>query len=182
MVADLKTEPSDGFTMMFGIQRVSFHTTWSQFLGTSQAFFCCWEISLCTKQQLKKNMSNCFTSFPPALLVYLLKVILNKSSQIFAQQSPFKTFSSGTKNCWTCLLPLGWLLMHFQGRMLSLLSCTEWQQALTASLAQRNLNEMAPALGSTRPLKMDRSIYKNTCTSGCSPLLRGEVEQHRMGE
>lgn len=51
----------------------------------------------------------------------------------------------------------------------SLLSCTEWQQALTASPAQRNLNKMALALGSTRPLKMDRSIYKNTCTSGCTP-------------
>lgn len=47
------------------------------------------------------------------------------------------------------------------------LSSTEWQQALTASLAQRNLRTMVPALGGMGPLKMDRSIYKNTLTSGC---------------
>lgn len=39
------------------------------------------------------------------------------------------------------------------------LSSTEWQQALTASLNQRNLHTMAPTLGSVGPLKMDRSIY-----------------------
>lgn len=33
------------------------------------------------------------------------------------------------------------------------LSSTEWQQALTASLAQRNLNKMVPAPGSVRAIK-----------------------------
>lgn len=47
------------------------------------------------------------------------------------------------------------------------LSSIEWQQALTALLAQRNLREMVPAPGSVGPLKMDRSIRKNARTSGC---------------
>lgn len=64
--------------------------------------------------------------------------------------------------------------MDFQGRTLSLLSCIERQQALTASLAQRNLNQMAPALGSTRPLKMDRSIYiRIPARPAVPPVTRG---------
>lgn len=62
------------------------------------------------------------------------------------------------------------------------LSSTEWQQALTASLNQRNLHTMAPTLGSVGPLKMDRSIYKNTCTSGCLSYFSEQGEQQRITE
>lgn len=174
MVADLKTELSDGSTTVFDIQLASLYTPWSQFLGTLQEFFCCRETSLCSKQQLQRNKSSCFVLIPSALLVQLLKVILHKSSQIFSQQSPSKTsvFSPGAQGWWTWTshFPLGWPLMHFQGCTLSLLSCTERQQALTASLAQRNLNKMAPALGSTKPLKMDRSIYLYICSPGAAGM------------
>lgn len=62
------------------------------------------------------------------------------------------------------------------------LSSAEWQQALTASLGQRNLHEMAPSLGSEGPLKMDRSIHKNTRISGCLFEIRERGEQQRRTE
>lgn len=59
------------------------------------------------------------------------------------------------------------------------LSSTEWQQALTASPAQRNLHRMAPTLGNMGPLKMNGSIYKNGLTSRVSSEPEEQRKQQR---
>lgn len=59
------------------------------------------------------------------------------------------------------------------------LSSTEWQQALTASPAQRNLHRMAPTLGNIGPLKMNGSIYKNWLTSRVSAQPREQRIQRK---